>query len=89
MRLIKINPHASAGFEIIVIFSVAIPPGVGHHHGKADERSSPFLVNKDYVLALGGGRSHRNGRVMEKRKKREVVSCGCDVFFVSKYASCL
>jgi hypothetical protein len=79
--LIKINPHDNAGIEVVVILSVAIPSGVGHHHGKADERSSPFLVNKDYVLALGGGRSHCDGRVMEKRKKREVVSCGCDVFF--------
>ena len=81
VRLIKINPHDSAGIEGVVILTVAVPPGVGHHHGKADERSSPFLVDKDYVLALGGGRSHRDGRVMEKRKKREVVSCGCDVFF--------
>jgi hypothetical protein len=89
VRLIKINPHDSAEIEGVVILPVAIPPGVGHHHGKADEPSSPVLVHKDNVLALGGGRSHRDGRVMEKRKQREVVSCGCDVFFVSKYASCL
>jgi len=89
VRLIKINTHNSAWIEGVVILFVALPPGVEHHNGKADERSSPFLFNEDDVLALGGGRSHCDGRAMEMRKKREVVSCGCDDFFVSKDASCL
>ena len=32
VRLIRINPQDSAGTEGVVILTVAVPPGVGHHH---------------------------------------------------------
>jgi hypothetical protein len=76
----KSVPDDGASVEGILVPPVALPPGVRHHHGKADNGSSQFLVNDDNVLVLGGGRGHGNGRVMEKRKWQEVVSHGCDVF---------
>ncbi len=66
--LIEINAHDCAGIEGVIVPLIALSPGVRHHHGKADKGSSPFLVNEDDALALGGGRGHRDGRAMEKRK---------------------
>ena len=71
VRLIEINAHDCAGVEGVIVSLIALPPGVRHRHGKADKGSSPFLVNEDDALALGGGRGHRDGRAMEKRKSRE------------------
>ncbi len=45
VRLIKINAHDCAGVEGVGVPLIALPPGVGHRHGKGNKGSSPFLVN--------------------------------------------
>lgn len=51
--LIEIDTNDGASVEGVVVPPVALPPGVSRHqHGMANKGSSPFLVNKNNVLAL-------------------------------------
>jgi hypothetical protein len=63
LRSIKIDTNDGASIQPLVVLFVALPPGVGDLHGKADERNSPFLVDEDNALGLGDSRRrHCDGR---------------------------
>jgi hypothetical protein len=55
--LIEINPYNSACIQYIILSPVALPPAVGHQHGKPDKHRSPFLV---YGECAGTGGQEEN-----------------------------
>ena len=59
---VEIYTDDGAGIHCLIILVIALPPGVGDLHGKADESRCPFLINEEDVLGLGGRRRHCNGR---------------------------
>ena len=61
LRSIKIYADNGANIQRLVVLIVAIPPGVGDLHGKANESRCPLLINKDNALVLGDRRRHRDG----------------------------
>jgi len=44
-RSVEIYTDDGAGIHCLVVLFVALPPGVGDLHGKADESRHPFLID--------------------------------------------